>query len=102
VRDEMASVPPARQIEDVEARDVRCPAEIDDTDNVAGADRASVQVESVQCVPDEARIRSTAQRRKRRNRLGRRPEDAQGQCTATSKKVPPGNSHNDYRPICLD
>ena len=57
VRDEMASVPAVRQIEDVKARDVRGPAEIDDTDDIAIPYGASMPVERAQCLPHEARIR---------------------------------------------
>ena len=94
VRDEMASVPAVRQIEDVKARDVRGPAEIDDTDDIAIPYGASMPVERAQCLPHEARIRIIAQRRKRCKSFGRRPEDAQGQRAATAKKVAPGKCHN--------
>jgi hypothetical protein len=53
-----------------------------------------MSVERIQCAPQKAGIRIFAQRRKRCKTFGRWPEEAQGQCAATAKKVAPGKCHN--------
>lgn len=94
VRDEMALVPPGRQIEDMKARFVRRPAEIDEADDVAMTYRAAMLFECAQCEPYKTRVRIISRRAKRRDCAGIRPEDAEGQRAANSEKVTPGNSHD--------
>lgn len=65
VRYEMGLVSPGRQIDDVEARFVRCTAEIDKTDDVAMAYRGSMAVERTQCAPKETRVRIATRAGKR-------------------------------------
>jgi hypothetical protein len=84
MRDEMTMVPTVRQIEDVKARDLRGPAEIDDPDDVAIPDCASMPVEGAQCLSHEARFRTDIQRRKCCKSLDRWPDYSQGQRAATA------------------